>query len=140
MPGPKLSLLVRVDVMIARCIAAVVGLFLAGAASAAPAEAAQLAVRARAILLKHCASCHGGKSPRSTLLVAKYGQMVAERPTRFVAPRQPDLSQAIELVEEGSMPPGRLAKLTSDEQADLRAWGKSGAAADPARFDDEFEH
>jgi mono/diheme cytochrome c family protein len=126
--------------MLARCLAVVAGLVVVQAAIADPADNAQLAVRARAILAKHCAACHGGQDPRSTLQILNYKQMVAERHTRFVIPQQPDLSQAVELVEQGSMPPGGNAKLTEEEIKDLKAWVTSGAAAYPAKFDDEFAY
>src|SRR5688572_24878441 len=114
--------------MIARRLAVVAGLVLVQVGQADPADNAQLAVRARAILAKHCAACHGGAEPRSTLQVLIHTQMVAERHARFVIPQQPDLSQALELIEQGSMPPGGLAKLLNDEVKDLRAWVASGAA------------
>jgi mono/diheme cytochrome c family protein len=126
--------------MIARCLAAVAGLVLVPAAHADPGEDARLAVRARAILMKHCAACHGGKDSRSTLQVLNHTQMVRVRHAQFVTPQQPDLSLAIELIEQGSMPPGRYDKLSKEEIKDLRAWIATGAAAYPAKFDDEFAY
>jgi hypothetical protein len=46
----------------------------------------------------------------------------------------------LELIEEGSMPPGRHAKVPADEIELLREWVASGAAAYPVRFDDAFAH
>ena len=126
--------------MIARRLAVVAGLVLVQAAQADPADNAQLAVRARAVLAKHCAECHVGKDSRSTLRILDHTQMVADRHARFVIPKQPELSQALELIEQGSMPPGGRARLADDEVNDLRAWVASGAAAYPERFDDEFAH
>src|SRR5262249_54645025 len=68
------------------------------------------------------------------------GQMVKSRPVAFIQRKDPTASQVLELIEEGSMPPGRHAKVPADEVAVLREWVSSGAAAYPVRFDDVFAH
>jgi hypothetical protein len=113
-------------------------LLAASTASAQKPSAADLAVQARAILEKHCAECHGGKASRSTLNILDHPQLVKDRPVQFVRSKEPTGSQMLELIEEGSMPPGAHAKLSEGEIAILRDWISSGAAGYPVRFDDEF--
>jgi len=102
--------------------------------------AADMTIRSHAILTKHCAGCHGDKRVRSDLKVLDHTQMVKNRPVAFIQPKNPTASQVLELIEEGSMPPGKCAKVPEQEVAVLRDWVASGAAAYPVRFDDEFAH
>jgi hypothetical protein len=89
------------------------------AAETAPAEA-------RTVLSKHCAECHGdGPRPRADLRVLDF-QGLRER--QVVRPGEAARSDLVRLVQAGSMPPGRLAKLTPDDMQKLRDWIKEGAA------------
>jgi mono/diheme cytochrome c family protein len=101
---------------------------------------ADLTIRSRAILAQHCAGCHGAEVKRSSLNVLEHAQVVKARPVPFVRPKEPTASQLLELVEEGSMPPGRHDKLSKTDLDVLREWIASGAPSYPARFDDLFAH
>ena len=100
-------------------------------------SAADLAIRARSILKKHCAECHSGDRPEtlpildfSALTDPKRGSLPA-----FLKPGNPTASQLIQLVEDGSMPPGRRPRLAPEELSVLRQWAMSGSAF-PKQFDD----
>jgi len=99
-----------------------------------------LTIRSRAILAKHCAECHGDKPIRGDLKVMDYGEMTKHRRVVFIQPKDPTASQVLELIEEGSMPPGKNAKVPPEEVAVLREWVSSGAPAYPIRFDDAFAY
>jgi Planctomycete cytochrome C len=101
---------------------------------------ADLTIRSRAILVQRCAGCHGDKAERSDLNVLEHAQVVKARPVPIVRPKEPTASQLLELVEEGSMPPGKHEKLSKTELDVLREWVASGASNYPARFDDLFAH
>jgi mono/diheme cytochrome c family protein len=98
------------------------------------------AIRARAILRKYCAECHGEKPTRSQLSVLDYWQVAAERPNRarFVTPGKPDHSRLLELIEDGAMPPGGRPRPTVEEVAALRDWVATKAPAYPKEFDDAY--
>lgn len=125
-----------------RCtLIAAMSLVLAAQVQAAERSAAQLTVEARHIFAKYCLDCHGEKSSKSSLKVLDHVQMTQESPVvRFIDPTGISASQALELIEEGSMPPGSRAKVTSDEIATLKAWAAKGAAPYPIQFDDEFAY
>ena len=53
------------------------------------------------------------------------------RQSKVVRPGNPDGSLLLDLVEGGSMPPGRLAKVPAADRAVLRQWVRDGAAAFP---------
>lgn len=112
---------------------------LASRATAAPADRGDLAVRARAIFLKHCAECHGQNDPRAGLPLLDYARVTTgDWPVPIVKPAQPDASLLLQLVQEGSMPPGDRPKLAPDELKALEDWVKAQAPGYPARFDEEF--
>jgi hypothetical protein len=122
-----------------RTLVAMLALGLAAQAGAAGTSKADLAVQSRAILEKHCLKCHGDKSPQSTLKVLDYDHLTRKSDVvRWVDPTRMTASQALELIEEGSMPPGRHAKVPPNEVATLKDWVESGAVKYPTRFDDEF--
>jgi mono/diheme cytochrome c family protein len=110
-------------------------------AGAQSATTADLVFRARQILVKHCAECHGEKPAPSTLGVLDHAQLTrAKEPVSFVRAGDTSASQVIDLIEEGSMPPGDRAKVSPADAKILRAWIESGAKAFPIRFDDEFAY
>jgi mono/diheme cytochrome c family protein len=126
--------------MTARRLSTVSLLLAASIAAAQKPSPADLAVQSRAILAKHCSQCHGGKASRSTLNILDYPQLVKDRPVQFVRSKEPTASQMLELIEEGSMPPGTHAKLSEADIGILRNWVANGAVAYPIRFDDEFAY
>jgi mono/diheme cytochrome c family protein len=105
---------------------------------------ADLAVRARAVLETHCLGCHGDKPIRSTVKILDSGAMTAaagpDRPIAFFGKTPADASLALDLIKEGSMPPGSLSKVPDADVAILEKWVASGAANYPKTFDDEFAH
>jgi hypothetical protein len=97
-----------------------------------------LTLRARAILYKHCAECHkgvpGGQGEMSVL-----DRAGMERPARpFLTPDGPGQPQLLQLIEEGSMPPGNRPKVPENELQVLREWVGAQAPAYPRSFDDEY--
>lgn len=101
-------------------------------------KSADRTLKVRGILLKHCAGCHGETPRDSTLSVTDHASLLKQRPTPTVAPRDVSTSQLLALVEEGSMPPGNLPKLSQSETTLLREWITDGAGAYPSQFRDEF--
>lgn len=121
-------------------------------AASAPARAdeptnrarADLAIKARSILKKHCGECHGPKhdaSPaRTGLSVLDYKKLVAPdagRVVRFVAKDGTTKSHLLELIEAGSMPPGGRPGPTDAELKTLRDWIAARAPSYPEAFDDQ---
>ena len=97
----------------ARCIACVLALLASSAFVRADEtltrrEKGDLAIKARAILKKHCFECHGGPDSRGTIQVLEYSRLVATgpNPVPFVAPAKAADSQIVQFLEDGSMPPG----------------------------------
>jgi Planctomycete cytochrome C len=101
-------------------------------------EKGDLAIRARAILKKHCLECHGGTESRGTVQVLNHARLVAAgpNPVLFVAPGQDRDSQIIQLIEEGSMPPGDRPRPTEEETRTLKEWIRASAPSYPRDFDD----
>src|SRR5688500_10478872 len=95
----------------ALCVVALAASVASGQAPAT-AKKADLTVKARRILVEHCSACHGEKPSPSTLGVLDHGQLLrSDGIVPFIRPGDPKASQALALIEEGSMPPGRLAKV-----------------------------
>lgn len=85
-----------------------------------------LAGRARGILEKHCAACHGpGKPVKGEVAVLDY-PLLADRREVIVAGHSAQ-SLLIDLVADGSMPPGSRPKLNPAEVQTLRDWIDAGA-------------
>src|SRR3954453_11624867 len=84
--------------------------------AAAPEE---LAERARQVLRKHCLSCHGEANPEAGLKILNQPALLERQ---LVKPKAPDDSELLQLVEVGSMPPGRLEKVSPAQQQVLREW------------------
>jgi hypothetical protein len=116
-------------------------------ATSAPARAAgeltrrekgDLAIKARAILKKHCFECHGGSESRGTIQVLDHSRLVAAgpNPVPFVAPDKAAGSQIIQFLEEGSMPPGDRPRPSNEEIQTLKEWIACTAPSYPAAFDD----
>src|SRR5947209_14833432 len=93
------------------------------ATHAAAQPPADKAVRAEAVLKKHCRSCHGAdKDARNGLYVLDPAQL-----HKLVRPGKGDESELVRLVKAGNMPPGRNPKLSDDEVRALREWVDDGA-------------
>jgi hypothetical protein len=125
-----------------RRVLAVAG-FMALAAIRAPAALAaeanaDVTLRARAILHKYCAECHhpGPGASGEISVLDRAGLERADRP--FLAPGSADASQLLQLIEDGSMPPGNHAKPTAEERKAIRDWINADAAAYPRDFDDQY--
>ncbi|MGL4550451.1 MAG: c-type cytochrome domain-containing protein [Gemmataceae bacterium] len=78
--------------------------------------------RAIAVLVKHCAACHGGKGAKAGLSIADRKALVERQ---LVHPGKPDASELLLLVESGQMPPGTRPKPDEAERRLLRDWIKS---------------
>ncbi len=109
--------------------------FAVEAHGAEPVGSVEWAEKARAVFRRHCLRCHGEK--------ARGGVRILEQPPTvdgraLFVPGKPDRSILLDLVEGGSMPPGRLAKLSGDDVAVLREWIKAGAAAFPAETGQDY--
>lgn len=97
-----------------------------------------LTLQVRALLRSRCLECHSGLG-RSSLAILDHGQLLrSDRPLPIVQPRKPEASLLLDLVAEGSMPPGIKPKLTADEVALLRNWIRTGAASFPKEFGERF--
>jgi hypothetical protein len=105
-------------------------ILMAGSLPPAP-DAMRLAERAAAILRRQCVECHGsGKAPTAKLSILDHAQLVKDD-RGLVKPGNPDDSELCQLVECGSMPPGRKRKVSEDDRKVLRAWIQAGALAFP---------
>lgn len=103
--------------------------------------AADLAIRARTILKKHCAECHDDQvGSRSKLVLLDHPKLLDASRTlpAFVKPKAPRISLIVEFMEDGSMPPGDRPKVSAADLATVAAWIEAGASAFPRRFDDAF--
>lgn len=118
--------------------------FLAAAPAAAapppsPRERGDLAIRARDILRRHCADCHGDKPRRGDVSVLDHGKLAAAAyPVPLVNPADPPKSLLLELIGDGSMPPGGRPRPSAAEITTLTKWVAAGAPGYPVRFDDRF--
>ncbi len=126
-----------------RCV--ITALLFAGAAStlAAAESSGDLAIQARALLKKHCAECHDGqRGAPSSLMILDYSQLTdANRSLpAYVKPKGAQASQMLELIEDGSMPPGNRPKLTGAEIEVIRSWIDKGVPAYPRLFDDSYAY
>ncbi len=96
-----------------------------------------LAIRARAIIQKHCSACHTGNPEPgfSKLKLMDRKQVVArKKPVPLVTAK--GRSQLLELVKDGSMPPGNRPGLDAEEIAVLEKWVNAEAPAYPITFDE----
>jgi mono/diheme cytochrome c family protein len=99
-----------------------------------PVAKEDLALHARAVLRKHCFSCHGVPAGPGDLSVAD-GAGIEER---FLKRGSPDASYLLQLIEDGSMPPGTAPKVPPDDREALRAWVDDQAPAYPKQFDPDY--
>jgi hypothetical protein len=106
--------------------------------------AADAAVQARAVLERHCFGCHGDTPNRSPVKVLDHKDLTAPRgpgrPIPFFGRKPADLSLALDLIREGSMPPGSLSKVPEADVKLLENWVATGAGLYPERFDEEFAY
>ena len=106
-------------------------------APAALAADRDLAIRARVVLKKHCAKCHGDAGRKGELSVLdRAGLERGERP--FLVPSAAGKSQLVQLIEDGSMPPGIGPKLSDAEVQIVRDWIGAAAPSYPKQFDDLY--
>jgi len=111
----------------------------AAAPDLSPRDRGDLAVRARDILRRHCADCHGDKPRRGDVSVLDHGKLTATAyPVPLVDPADPPRSLLLELLRDGSMPPGGRPRPTAAEVKTLADWVAAGAPGYPSRFDDRF--
>ena len=124
-----------------RTAAVVVLLALAAPGAAAPdlspRDRGDLAMRARAILRQHCADCHGEKPRRGDVSVLNHEKLAAPAyPVPLVNPADPPRSLLLQLVRDGSMPPGGRPGPTGEQVKTLADWVAAGAPGYPASFGD----
>lgn len=95
-----------------------------------------LPIRARAVLRKHCVECHGEKDRKGDLsILDRAGMQRSDRP--FID-AVADRSELLQLIEDGSMPPGKRTKLNKQEAELVREWINGAAPAYPKQFDDLY--
>jgi mono/diheme cytochrome c family protein len=116
-----------------------VAVLMAGAAPVAQ-DSDALAAQAAAILRRQCATCHGpGKGARANLNILDHAQLVnKDKDPRIVVPRDPDNSELFQLVQCGSMPPGRAPKVSDEDREVLRKWIVHDAPAFPPRSGEAY--
>jgi mono/diheme cytochrome c family protein len=104
-------------------------------------ERGDLAIGARAILRKYCSECHGAgeKAKQGTVNVLEHPRLLAKgpNPVPFVAPKNAAGSQIVQLIEDGSMPPGGRQRPTAGEIDTLKKWIAAEAPGFPVKFDEE---
>jgi mono/diheme cytochrome c family protein len=93
-----------------------------------PRSKEQLTAQVQYIFSKHCFACHGPdeKTSQAGLHILDHTQLTDGR--GLVIPRFPNHSELLDLVTDGSMPPGNRPKLSDKERAALRDWILQGAA------------
>ena len=102
-------------------------------------ERADLAIRMRAVLEKHCATCHTGRAePGHSLLPLLSHKAVIEKttPIAAVTPGAPSASLILQLIQDGSMPPGGRPRLSPGDIDIATRWLRDGAPGYPRAFDD----
>ncbi|MCX7701556.1 MAG: hypothetical protein N2039_11835, partial [Gemmataceae bacterium] len=105
---------------------------------AQPRDPGDLTLQARSILRKYCAECHHS-GPNRIGELSVLDRAGLERPNRpFLNLGSPTQSQILQLVEDGSMPPGQRPRPTPEERQVLREWVAAGATAFPAGFDEGY--
>ena len=101
-------------------------------------EKGDLAIRARAILKKHCFECHGGPGqsrhhPGTRSLQARRQR---SEPGPLCRADRAKASQIMQFLEDGSMPPGDRPRPTEEEIQTLKDWIGATSPSYPAAFDD----
>jgi hypothetical protein len=102
-----------------------------------PRAKGDLALKARHVLRTYCRECHSGQAgSRGRLVATDFDTLTrTDVPAAFVTPGKPG-SQVLELIADGSMPPGGRKRPTPDEVQALREWVEAAnAPAYPTRFD-----
>ncbi len=102
----------------------------------APGDDSERADKVRAILRRHCLRCHDQK-PRGGFRVLDPLKTDGDG-RKLVVPGDPDGSLLFDLVKGGSMPPGRLPKLTREEVVLLRDWIRAGATPFPREAGQDY--
>src|SRR5438045_536798 len=97
-------------------------------------ERGDLAIHSRAILKKYCGECHGEEKAVSFSVLNHAQLLSASHPVPFVSLKR---SQVIELIEDGSMPPGGRNRPTEKDIETLKAWVDANAPSYPKAFDDQ---
>jgi hypothetical protein len=99
-------------------------------------ERGDLAIRARAILAKHCGECHKEANGAGRLDVLDHAKVIAGTvPVPFASP-DGKRSQILEFLDAGIMPPGDRPPPSDDEIDVLRKWIGQKAPDYPRAFDD----
>jgi hypothetical protein len=105
-------------------------------AARADSPAEEAASKARQVLRKHCGECHGTVNPRMGLSVLDRASLVELH--KIVTPGKPGDSELLQLVEAGTMPPGRKTKVSAEDREVLRQWIESGAASFPREYGEDY--
>jgi hypothetical protein len=109
---------------------------------AAPSASAQegnpwlVAFEAKEVLRSRCLACHDNAS-KERVPVLDRARLVND-PRAFIRPRNPDGSELLRLVVEGSEPPGAWPKVPQKESLILRKWVEANAPEFPPDFGDAY--
>jgi hypothetical protein len=96
------------------------------AGAAAPPAAHDFDRAIAPLLVRHCADCHSGRSPRGGLDLTRRKSFAAGGDSGpAVVPGKPDASLLWQRVRDGEMPPKK--RLAAADKAALRAWIAAGA-------------
>lgn len=99
-------------------------------------ERGDITIHARHILKKYCSECH--KGPETSFDVMDIGQLRRGLAVPWFKPNEPEHSQALEFIRDGSMPPGGRERPTELEFNVLREWVKLSMPQYPRAFDDDY--
>ena len=91
-----------------------------------------LAVRAHAVFLKHCHSCHRLAEARGGIKILNHDLLMSRKVVVPGAPDESELYQLLVTEDEGQvMPPLTEPRMTPDEIGAVRRWIEAGAPPFP---------
>ncbi|MDY3560024.1 DUF4384 domain-containing protein [Gemmata sp. JC673] len=99
-----------------------------------------LAIKARDILKRHCAECHTGSTDpgKSRTNLLDHAQVAGEKKKPIPLAAAGERSLLLELLADGSMPPGNRPAPTPAEVAVLKKWIDAKAPGYPLAFDEDY--
>jgi hypothetical protein len=113
----------------------IVALALCPASARAEARrAAEVPEQARNILRARCLACHGEDARAGVKVLDR--DLLAQR--KLILPGDPEGSLLLDLVDGGSMPPGKFAKVPQSDRDTLREWIRAGAPAFPPEIGRDY--
>jgi mono/diheme cytochrome c family protein len=82
-------------------------------------------------LVGTCGNCHGGNNPRGGLSLANFvGLMAGGESGKVIVPGDVEGSRFFQVLRDGEMPQGAMARITREWYADVQTWIKEGAKFD----------